>query len=129
MTQKLTIDRARHMDFEQLITEVDRLIEEYSVPEGQVESEQQKIARLERTIDELPDVYRWILTLQSYYDHWTDAYAHQFGMKDNEYKQMRQRRDAMERAASAAKRRYEGASRMITLILGFQEDHMPRGRG
>lgn len=114
------------MPFEELIVEADRLIGQYEAPEFETEPDQVK--RISKTIDEMPDVYRWFLTLQSYFDHWTDAYADQFGMKSMEYKAQRERRDAMERAASAAKKRYDGASRLITIITGFDADKMPKGR-
>lgn len=40
---------------------------------------------------------------------------------------MRQKRDLMKNMASAAKRRYEGASRLVTIVLS-DEEQMPRGR-
>jgi hypothetical protein len=114
------------MDFTDLVEEADLLVEQYAPLEDETEDEQRD--RIARTLDQMPDIYRWFLTLQSYFDHWTDAQAHISGLKSIEYKQLRQRRDAMERAANFAKRRYEGASRLITLIEGQNVDRMPRGR-
>lgn len=122
---KLTIVTARDLPFEELIQTADDLIAAYDAPE--FETEPQKMERLSKTIDEMPDVYRWFLTLQSYFDHWTDAANDMHGIKSIEYKMLRQRRDAMERMASAAKRRYDGASRQIT-IMGLDTEILPKGR-
>jgi hypothetical protein len=127
MRSKLTIDTAKSMEFTDLVEEADRIVEHYAPPS--IETEPERVQRLSKTLDELPDVYRWFLTLQSYFDHWTDAQGHITGLRSIEYKQLRQRRDAMERAANFAKRRYEGASRLLTLIDQQQGNHMPRGRG
>ena len=128
MRPVLTVDEARHMDFEDLLTRSNAILEAYDAPDGGETSDEQ-IARVGKTIDEMPDVYRWFLVLQSHFDHWTDAMNDQWGLKSREYKSMRQRRDAMERMASAAKRRYEGASRVITVLLRDEETtQMPRGR-
>jgi hypothetical protein len=125
---RLTVSSARELDFEDLIRTCDELLVQYDVPES-METPDQEFARLSKTIDETPDLYRFFLTLQSYFDHWTDAAADMYGMKSIDYKFMRERRDAMERMASAAKRRYEGASRMITLRENFDPTGMPRTRG
>lgn len=124
---KLTVVSAREMPFEELVLEADRIVEQYAAPDG-METEPERMERLSRSIDELPDVYRWFLSLESYFDHWTDAMADMHGRNANEYKAMRQRRDAMKNAASFAKRRYEGSSRLVTMILGQDPEQMPRGR-
>jgi hypothetical protein len=117
------------MDYEDLIESSDAILAAYDAPTaGEFEQPGQRIARLGRTIDEMPDIYRWFLTLQSYFDHWTDAAGDLNGTRSIEFKLMRQRRDAMERMASAAKKRYEGASRAITVIEGFDAEGMPRAR-
>lgn len=126
MKPKLTIAQARDLPFEDLIERADALIADYAP--GETETQEEKIQRLSCTLDEMPEIYRWLLTLQSWFDHWTDAYADQFGQRSREYKQMRERRDAMERAAKAAKSRYEGASRVVTIVQGFDPTGMPRGR-
>jgi hypothetical protein len=125
----LTIDDARSMPFEDLIQKANDIVEAYASPD-KPESEEQKKARYSVGLDELPDIYRWFLHLRAYFDHWTDFYAGQEGTGKSamEYKSMRQRRDAMEKAASYAKMRYEGTSRCVTILLG-ETDHMPRGRG
>lgn len=128
MAKRLTVSTARTMDFEDLVQACDDILETYAAPEG-AETPEEEHARVSRTIDETPDVYRWFLTLHSYFDHWTDAEAHKWGMKSIEYKWMRERRDAMERMASAAKRRYEGASRLVTIRENFDPTGMPRSRG
>lgn len=106
--------------------EADALIEEYSPGEHETPVERQE--RITRTLDEVPEVYRWLLTLQSWYDHWTDAYGDQSGRGSRDYKKHRERRDAMERAAKAAKIRYDGASRLVTVLTGFDPTGMPTGR-
>lgn len=125
---RLTVSAARELDFEDLVALCDKILEPYDAPTG-VETPKEQMDRFGRTIDQTPDLYRFFLSLQSYFDHWTDQAAHQHGMKGPEYKGMRERRDAMERFASAAKRRYEGASRMITLRENFDPSGMPRTRG
>lgn len=127
MGPRLTIAKARDLTFEDLIEEVDKLLEPYT-PRAEGESTTEQRDRISRTIDEVPELYRWFLTLQSWFDHWTDAYADQFGMRDSKYKQMRERRDAMDRAAKAAKMRYDGASRLVTVLQGFDPEGMPTGR-
>ena len=128
MPQRLTITDAKDLPFEKLLDSAYGLINDYAVPlEG--EPTQIRIDRLERSLDELPDIYAWLLQLESWFDHWADMYASQFGFKSLEYKQMRERRDAMSKAASAAKLRYEGASRVLTKVMAFEvEPRMPRSR-
>lgn len=124
---KLTVVEARDMPFEDLIEKADALVEEYSKPD--VETPDQERERIGRTLDEMPDIYRWFLTLQSWFGHWADAYSDQYGTKSVEFRAMRQRRDAMENAARSAKLRYDGASRRVTLILDDQQAaSLPRGR-
>lgn len=128
---RLTIDTAKSMDFVDLVAAAHDLVKPYEAPASGLETEGERLARLERTLDELPDIYGWFLQLESFFDHWTDFWAGQEGTgKDAmQYKAMRQKRDAMERAASAAKLRYQGGSRVISKILGFDEEsNMPRGR-
>lgn len=126
--RKLTIAEARDLPYEDLLSRAHGLVEGYSVPQED-EAAADRMERLERTLDELPDVYSWLMQLESWFDHWTDLYATQFGLRSTEYKQMRERRDAMERAAKAAKLRYEGASRVLTRMLAFDEaSRMPHGR-
>lgn len=126
---RLTVSTARTMDYTDFVEAMDNIMEPYAPPaEGRAETQQERIDRLSRTIDEMPTVYRWFLQLQSYFDHWTDAEGDMNGTRSIEFKLMRQRRDASERAASAAKRMYEGASRLITVIEGFDEQGMPRTR-
>lgn len=130
LPRKLTISTARDMSFEDLVQTADAILEQYAAPAegGKMEMQQEQLDRLSRTIDEMPDIYRWFLMLQSYFDHWTDAEGDMWGTRSIEFKMMRQRRDLMDRMASAAKRRYEGASRTITVIEGFDESGLPRSR-
>jgi hypothetical protein len=124
----LTVDMARHMSFNDLNREIYALIEPYEAP-AEPESAETREARLSRTFDQLPDVYAWILQLHAYFDHWTDSFKVQFGGQDVNYKQMRQKRDMCERAASAAKLRYEAASRRMTQLERFEdESRMARTR-
>lgn len=117
---RLTISNARSLDYEDLIAACDSLLDRYSPPQG-VETEEEKSARLSRTIDEAPEIYRWFLSLFSHFSYWTDVEADINGGRSIDFKMMRNRRDAMENAAKAAKLRYEGASRVITLILDDKE--------
>lgn len=126
--QKLTVARAQELTFQDLVEECDALLEKYAKPDDP-ETKEEQLKRLERTLDEVPDLYRWFLTLESYFAHWADANMEQYGKTSMDFKKMRQKRDAMENAAKAAKLRYEGASRLLTLEMGFDESGMPRGRG
>ena len=126
--RRLTIADAKDLPFEELLDSAYGLMRQYSVP-SENEPVHVRIERLERSLDELPDIYAWLLQLESWFDHWADLYAAQFNLKSLEYKQMRERRDAMSKAASAAKLRYEGASRVLTKIMAFEfEPKMPRSR-
>lgn len=118
------------MPYQELLETSAGLLEQYEAPgtTGGIETQQEKVERLSRTIDEVPDLYTWFLTLESHFDHWTDAYKEQFGGQSAEYKGMRERRDAMEHMASAAKRRWEGASRIVTTMSEFDPTGMPRSR-
>lgn len=126
MGPRLTIAQARDFAFEDLIEATDKLLEPYAPADN--ETPAMRRDRISRTIDEVPELYRWFLTLQSWFDHWTDAYGDQFGLRSKEFKQYRERRDAMERAAKAAKMRYDGASRLVTVLTGFDPEGMPQGR-
>lgn len=128
MRQKLTVARAQELLFQDLVEECDTLLERYAKPDGP-ETREEQLERLSLTLDEVPDIYRWFLTLESYFAHWADANADQHGARSVEFKKWRQKRDAMENAAKAAKLRYEGASRLLTLEMGFDDSGMPRGRG
>jgi hypothetical protein len=125
---RLTIDRARHLEYESFVDEVYALIEPYeSRHDGETQQELER--RISKTLDELPDVYAWINQLHAWFDHWTDFWYRQ-DKTSLEYKAFRNKRDMLEKAASSAKLRYEGTSRRLTQVLGQQEEtRMPRGRG
>jgi hypothetical protein len=123
----LTVARAKDLAFQDLVEESFALLGPFEKPEGP-ESKEQQLERLSRTLDEIPDIYGWLLTLHSYFSHWTDAWGDQYGTRSSEFKMMRQKRDAMENAAKAAKLRYEGASRLLTLEMGFDSTGMPTSR-
>lgn len=124
---RLTVDDARHMPYADLLEAGYSILAEFEAPELETPAELDR--RISKTLDQLPDIYAWFRQCQSYFDHWTDFMMNQHGGKDLEYKSMRQRRDAMEQMASAAKLRYEGTSRRLTQIHGAQEEsRMPRGR-
>lgn len=117
---RVTVDMARRMTYSELDAHVFGMLTEFEAPEGD-ETTQQLEARLDRTLDRCPDVYAWALQLQAYFDHWTDVYAEQFGQRGMEYKGSRERRDLCKSAASAAKMRYDGASRRITQLQRHEE--------
>lgn len=125
---KLTVIRAQALPFQDLLEQCDALVERFEKP-AHPETKEEQLERLSTTLDEIPDIYRWFVTLESYFAHWADANADQYGPRSIEFKKMRQKRDAMENMAKAAKLRYEGASRLLTLEMGFDESGMPRGRG
>ena len=125
--QRLTLDAARHMSFDDLHQQAYGLLAPYEakIPE----SADERDVRIGKTLDELPDIYAWLLQLHAYFDHWTEFMANQFNMKSLEYKEMRIKRDLMENCARAAKLRYDGASRRITQEQRHDEEsRMPRGR-
>lgn len=123
----ITNQEARDLDHEELLNRIEAMLDEYAPPTAP-EPPEQRVARLSRTIEEVPEIYRWLLQLWSWMDHWTDATNDMFGRTDRRYKALRQRRDLFEKMASAAKMRYESASRQITLMQGFDETGMPRSR-
>jgi len=122
----LTTTEARDLDHADLLARIDAMLAPYDPP--QVETQGEKIARLSRTLDEMPAIYRWLLTLWSWCAHWTDAMAQQMGQRDARYQALRQRRDLLEKMAAAAKLRYEAASRIITVLESFDVTGMPRTR-
>lgn len=117
--RRLTIDQARHLPFEDLVREVYGLLEPFEAPE--IETPDERDTRIGKTLDLVPDIYAWFLQLHAYFDHWTEWQANQLGQRALEYKDMRVKRDLMENAASAAKRRYEGASRRLTQERDHEE--------
>lgn len=123
---RLTLDDARDLPHEELIERCEAILELYDPPE--VETQPQKLDRLSRTIDEIPQVYRWFWQLWSYFDNWSAGMATMYSQSDSRYKMYRQRRDLFEKMASAAKQRYEGASRIITVMSEFEPNAMPRQR-
>lgn len=124
---RLTIDQAKAMEYQQLITVGYAMLEPFQPPEVETPAELDR--RIAKTLDELPDYYAWFLQLHAYFDHWADFYMDQYGGKHLDYKAMREKRDAMADIASAAKLRYEGTSRRLTQIQGAEhESRMPRGR-
>lgn len=125
---RLTLDDARHLPFQELADRAYALLVPYEAPGG-LETEDELSKRIAKTLDELPDVYAWILQLHAFFDHWTEWNANQYNMKSLEYKEMRIKRDLMENVARAAKLRYDGASRRITQLGQHQEEaRMPRSR-
>lgn len=127
MRQRFTLDEARHASHAELLERCAALLRPYEAEEN--ETPEQLEARISKTLDELPDVYGWFQQLRGWFDHWTDFYMAQMGNKSLDYKAMRQKRDAMEHFASAAKLRYEGTSRRLTQIQGHQDEaSMRRGR-
>jgi hypothetical protein len=125
--RRLTLHEARAMPFEELLVHTYEQLERYEAPE--VETTDEREARIDRTLDECADLYGWFNQLWSYFDHWTDAQAQTFGLKTFEYKGMRQKRDMFEKAASSAKRRWEGASRMVTQASRHEDEaSTPRHR-
>lgn len=127
MRARLTLDDAKDLDFKDLLERGYDILAEYEAPD--METPQMLETRISKTLDELPDVYAWFLQLHAWFDHWSDFYYRQ-DKTGLEYKGFRQRRDALEKLAGAAKLRYEGTSRRLTQILGSQEEtRMPRTRG
>ena len=126
MRSDLTIDDARKLDHEDLIERCEAILSTYDPPE--VETQAQKIERLSLTIDEIPQVYRWFLQLESYFEHWTAGGSVMWGQSDRDTKRFRQRKELFKSMASAAKQRYEGASRLVTVMESFDPTGLPRQR-
>jgi hypothetical protein len=131
MRARLTIDQAREMPYLDLIQTGYGLLAAYEPPE--IETPSQLEARISKSLDELPDLYAWFNQCHAYFAHWSDYYYTAdsgFGPRSLEYKDMKNKRDAMEKLASSAKLRYEGTSRRLTQLMGRDEEsRMPRGRG
>lgn len=125
--QRLTLDTARSMDFDELSKTMYGLLAPYEATE--IETQTQLEARIGKTLDELPDIYAWMLQLHAYFDHWTEWHANQYGLKSLEYKDFRIKRDLAEDVAKAAKLRYDGTSRRLTQLRDHEsESRMPRSR-
>lgn len=125
--QRLTLDQARHLDFDDLSKAAYGLLDPYEASDMETPGELDQ--RIGKTLDELPDIYAWLLQLHAYFDHWAEFNMNQYGAKNLDYKQMRIKRDLMENCAKAAKLRYEGTSRRLTQIKDHDdESRMPRGR-
>lgn len=126
MNARLTILNVESLEFGVLVDVCESTLADYDKQEGENSSLWR--ARISRTIEEMPAVYRWFLTLHARYDHSTDGAAAQFGLKHPSYKQQRQRRDLLKDMASAAKMRYEAASRAITMEASFDPEGFPTTR-
>lgn len=115
------------MGFEELSVTMYGLLVPYEAAE--IETPAMLETRIGKTLDELPDIYAWMLQLHAYFDHWTEWHMNQYGQKSLEYKEYRIKRDLAENVARAAKLRYEGTSRRLTQIRDHEaETRMPRGR-
>lgn len=127
MRASISNQDVQHLEHEELLNRLEEMLAVYDSPSGpELHSDRHK--RLSRTIDEIPEIYRWLIHLFSWADHWTDAMKEMNGQSDRRYKALRQRRDLLDKMASSAKMRYESASRQITLISAFDENGMPRSR-
>lgn len=125
--RSFTLTDAAEMPFNDLLNKCYAALEPYEAPDG--ESTPQRQSRIDRTLDQVPDLLAWFLQLESYFDNIASGSAEAYGMKSHEYKDARVRRDAMERVAKAAKLRYEGTSRGITYQMGFENAGIaPRSR-
>ncbi len=124
---RLTLDMARVMNFDELSKTMYGLLEPFEAAE--IETPSMLETRIGKTLDELPDIYAWMLQLHAFFDHWVEWQGNQYGMKSLEYKEYRIKRDLAENVAKAAKLRYEGTSRRLTQISAHEaESRMPRGR-
>jgi hypothetical protein len=124
---RFTLDDAKNLDFEALNERAYALLHLYEADD--METPAQRESRINRTLDELPDIYAWFLSAHAYFDHWTEFYMNQFGSRSLEYKEYRVKRDLMESVAKAAKVRYDGASRRVTQLQRHDEEaRMPRTR-
>ena len=121
MAVRLTIDSARQLPFQDLAEAVYGMLTEFEARHDGEETPQERDDRISRTLDRLPDVLAWIWTLHAYFDHWTDGFRASEGGQSENYKLYREKRDLCEHAASAAKLRYEGASRRITQMEAHSE--------
>lgn len=124
---RVTVDMARRMTFSELDSHVYGMLVEFEAPTGDDVTARQREDWINRTLERCPDVYAWILSLHAYFDHWTDVSADQFGQKDMGYKVYRQKRDLCKNAASAAKMRYEGASRRVTQLQRHEDGAEMKG--
>ena len=125
---RLSFDDCKTMPFEQLMKRVYDTLDHYAAPTGP-ETAAELDVRISKTLDELPDIYAWMLHLWSYFAHWTSGFEQTEGRSSDHYKDMIIRRDAMAKAASAAKLRYEATSRRLTQLLDAKEEaKLARGR-
>lgn len=88
------------------------------------ESPIQLDARLNKSIDELPDVYTWFMSLFHRQVNATESVSLVHGVRSAQFKKERVKKDFLEDMARAAKLRYDGASRRITRIQ-MDRERMP----
>lgn len=123
---RLSLDDAREKSFEELVTATEEILAEYDPAD--IEPPMTKVHRINRTLDEMPAIYRWLLQLEAWCDHWKQNYEKTDGRASLNYRKFRQRQDFFESMASAAKMRYESASRRITTDTAYDPTGMPRTR-
>lgn len=113
---RLTLDYLKKADFADVLKVCYEKLDEFAakVPE----TDHERDARLNKTLDELPDWHAFFLEGKAWFSHWTDGYAADsgYGTRSPEYKAAKSRRDALDDVARAARLRYEGASRRITIL-------------
>lgn len=125
--KRLTVDQIRTLGMFDLLRHFDALMEPYQVRENETQDETRD--RVSRTIDQGPDVYAWFGRIHAIFDWLTDRTKELEGAGSALYKEARQRRDAAEAARSDIKMRYQGASRLVTLWTGIEEEaRMPKRR-
>jgi len=119
---------AAEAEHEYLLDRSEAILAWYDRPKG-LETKAQQMDRINRTLDEIPQVFRWFLVLESLCDERADFFAQLgTGAKNPGYKRNRQRRDLFKSMAKAAQIRYEAASRLITTEISFDPTGVPRTR-
>lgn len=120
MKHRLSLKDIQKLTMMDWLVHVDFVLSPYEAKEG--EDEEARLARYDRILDEMPDIYAWFTQCRAVFDWLTDRNKELYGQSDMRYKEARQRRDSAKDAIESAKLRYQGASRSLTVILDKKDE-------
>lgn len=123
---RLTIATASRLPFDDLIAVCEAMLAEYDAAED--EDDAQRLARINRTLDHMPAIYRFLLGMKARFDNLADDAGNNLGTRSHAFKLQRQRRDAFDDMARAARMAYEAASRRVTVDTSYEHGGMPTSR-
>lgn len=118
----LTIEQMKNTPFAEIIDDIENMIELAGLREQQGDEEETSYIR--RILTRAPQLYAFLQSATSRFAYWTDVAANMYNQQHATYKDYRNKRDMLERMASAVKLYYEASSRRITLLdMEHQYEH------